>query len=661
MKKLPLNSISTTLKPKYAYLILLSLFWLLYLSIKNPFLSDKYATQYYGFTRDESIILNTDDVLDQSFVCSMNGLTNVTVTFCGVASQLQEFTIELWDMTTQDLITSTLVTSDNIASNMFFHKTTFYSEQTVSFDTIEDSYGKPFVLRITNVSPVSTGEIGVAAHDNLSDNETTSLLNKENLNLSSNFSLDFTNKTTNLIYYFIWGLLIAASYICVLLINNSFHRNFVVIGVICGLLWIFINPFPHQIDEATHFFRSFAISQGSIHDTYSSSGQIGAIISDNYEAVLNTPFTMLTWYANKDFWAQPFSTNTEFYANMYMSSVIPIDHIISSIGILLGNIFHLSIASTIILSRLADLIFYLTFCYFAIKQANYYKSIFFGVSLLPMCMMLAGSCSQDPIITGASIFFISYCLNILLSSKDNSVLTAKDYFLLLLPLPFIASIKYLIYVPIYFMIFLIPKKRFKKYHKYFFFGAIGLITGILLIYQIYLLKAFPYVENRNGNVNVSEQIHFVFNDLYLFYRNFGTYFFDTLLHHIQNSFMNTSNYFLSSMAALFVVFGSIFANDKYSWKSTKQQWTFTTTFVVSSIIMWGLTICALYAGFTPVGTWGIHGVQPRYTFPFLPLICIALSTISVTNNIKNYEKKYSFIMILANIYSIASNCIIDRM
>ena len=169
---------------------------------------------------------------------------------------------------------------------------------------------------------------------------------------------------------------------------------------------------------------------------------------------------------------------------------------------------QLPIAIVIYLSRFMDLLFYLCFGYWALRLTKYYTSIFFGILLLPTCLFLAGSCTQDVVLISASLCFIAGCLNLILNDEVETI-KLSDIVPLLITIPFIASIKYLIYVPIFLLILFIPGRKFGRYRKLLLGVVIAGISLLLLFYQIYLLKEIPFIEDRNGYVDVGKQIKFV--------------------------------------------------------------------------------------------------------------------------------------------------------
>jgi len=66
-----------------------------------------------------------------------------------------------------------------------------------------------------------------------------------------------------------------------------------------------------------------------------------------------------------------------------------------------------------------------------------------------------------------------------------------------------------------------------------------------------------------------------------------------------------------------------------------------------------LVIGALYVGFTPVGKFAVEGVQTRYILPFIALVMIALSSLQIKNECRNYEHFLVILMVLGNLNQLA--------
>lgn len=634
-------------KRKWKLLLALTIFWILLISIVNPFLDKPVGERKYGYVANATIVLNKGDELKQDFLMPFDGLNAIVLNFQDINTDInQQILFQIWDAKENRQIINKRITLSEIEEN---------GEYKISFSTINDSANRNYYFKLTNVSENDNEPIVLYAHVNKANFEKEAFLNDTKNDANLNFKAVFCDNNVNIIYLITSIALLLLSYLCVLLLKGRFKHDFFIIATLLGMGFLLLNPFPQPLDESTHFFRSFCISQGNWHDSINENGDVGAEVPEIYGDVLATEFSPLSWYANRELFNQTFDGDYTFYVNPYMSSVIPIDHAVAVLGIAIGRILQLPIAIVIYLSRFMDLLFYLCFGYWALRLTKYYTSIFFGILLLPTCLFLAGSCTQDAVLISASLCFIAGCLNLILNDEVETI-KLSDIVPLLITIPFIASIKYLIYVPIFLLILFIPSRKFGRYRKLLLGVVIAGISLLLLFYQIYLLKEIPFIEDRNGYVDVGKQIKFVFENLYFTYRNFGTYFFENIFKHIQNAFVEELNG-LSSFTGIWVILGSILAQDKYIWKDKKKNMIFVLSISLISLIIFGLTMAALYAGFTPVGEWGIDGLQTRYIFPFLPLVGIALANLPIKNYMKNYENKYAFIMIIANTMAIMSRCL----
>lgn len=634
------------LKTKWKLLLALTIFWILLISIFNPFLQRTGGERKYGYKSDATITLKNRDELKQDFLIPFDGLCKIKLNFQNIREdQNQQVLIQLWDKEGKQKKVSKRILLANIENG----------EYQFQFPQIDNSKNERYYIRIVNISSSNDTDIVLSAHWKQAKFEKKSYINDVQNDVNLTFTAVFYDNGINVIYILMWSIIVFLSYLCILLLKGDFKHDFLIIAISMGIGFLLLNPFPHILDEPTHFFRSFCISQGDWHDTINKDGNIGAKVPENLGYILETEFSPLSWYANRELYNQPFEGKEIFYVKAYMSSVIPIDHAISSIGIAIGRLLHFPAAIVIYLSRIMDLLFYLGFGYLALRFLKYYRSIFFGILLLPACMFLASSCTQDAVLISASLCFIAICLKLIMED-DKKKINTIDIIFLIITIPFIASIKYLIYIPIFLLICLIPHEKLRKKKKILLCFFIIIICLLSLVYQIYLLKAFPFTEDRNGHVVVSEQLRFVFSNLYFTYRNFGTYLFENAFSHIQSTSIN-GLVGISSFTGVWVVWGSVMAQDKYIWSNKRKKNIFIISISLISLVIFGLTMAALYVGFTPVGGWGIDGLQTRYIFPFLPLICIAITHLPIKNYMKNYEMKYAFIMIIANVAAIVNRCL----
>ena len=338
-----------------------------------------------------------------------------------------------------------------------------------------------------------------------------------------------------------------------------------------------------------------------------------------------------------------------------MSSVIPIDHAVASIGILIGLKLSLKAWAVILLARLSDLIFYVVMGYLAIRTAPYYKSVLFGCALMPAGMYLAGSCTQDAVLIGACLLFIAMMISWIFDELKK--IRIRDMLALAVVFVFIASIKYLIYIPLLLLLIFVPHGKFRiRFGKFLMFLLLLVIAGLCLRYQIDLLEKFPFTEDRNGNVNVQEQIKFVLSNPYLTYRNFGDFFLNNFVRDMMEFAWYTPAA-IGYLVGIWVIAGSFFSQDKYEFSNRKKSAIFHTTAFLIVLVVFLLVMGALYVGFTPVGQTRIDGVQNRYLLPILPLVCITLTKLPAEGKIRFYTSRYAYVMIVLNFLGAAYACL----
>ena len=169
------------------------------------------------------------------------------------------------------------------------------------------------------------------AHVNKANFEKEAFLNDTKNDANLNFKAVFCDNNVNIIYLITSIALLLLSYLCVLLLKGRFKHDFLIIATLLGMGFLLLNPFPQPLDESTHFFRSFCISQGNWHDSINENGDVGAEVPEIYGDVLATEFSPLSWYANRELFNQTFDGDYTFYVNPYMSSVIPIDHAVAAL------------------------------------------------------------------------------------------------------------------------------------------------------------------------------------------------------------------------------------------------------------------------------------------------------------------------------------------
>ncbi len=617
------------------FLIITALFWAVVLFVLNPFKMGRGSISSSEISSGEvlNVIdpISSETTVTQSFVSQYDNMCSVALYFDTMGEQ--KYGKVLFSLLSES---GEAIAQEEIDMSLLEDKS-FY---TVLFDEVKQSKGRKFIARIT--STVNKSSDGVSLWYRAKDGESLSAtVNGKVIGGTLMMKIGFYDYGLQVVRIICWILLIITSLLFVINISDCYEKNFIILAFFLGLLSVVFNPFPHAIDESTHFFRSFMISQGDFDDVIRI-GQIGGNVSVNYSDIVDNSMSVKSLYQNPDRWLQSFSSKRDFYVNPYMSSVVPVNHCFAAAGIFLCRVLGLPAVVVIYLGRLITFLIYVLLCYFAIKKAEYYKGMFFAVSTLPISIWLAASFSIDPLVISASLLYTSICLRHFFDQELR--LTGKERAALIITAVIIVSVKYMIYSPILLMVFLIPGSKIgkKRYMAVCVTGAVLMI--VFALWQVLLMKKFPFVEDRNGDVNVARQISYVFSHIPDTVRTFIKYISDSMTSHIENISYYDTFTALTRLTGFLVMAGAAIDPDKYEFKDShmkrKLLWICISILAVCSLLI----MASLYAGYTPVGKNTIDGIQPRYFIPIIIYAMIPVSMIKLRNEIPRYREKLSMLM-----------------
>lgn len=622
------------LKKKKKYIIAVAIFWIFIIVVYSPWNISK-GTKYEIMNggENEGVVgeLTGGMLLSQKFTAVDDGLSSVAL-FCANYQRNNngKVIISLFEESTDNLIVSKDVALKDVKDNEYYN---------IVFPKQNDSKGKQYMLTVNSVDGSVGNAITVCCGKNENENYSAEL-NGKSIGKALCLKTGYWRYELQILKLVMWVIIIALSFIFIWIFDKADEKTFLKLSFTLGITLIFLDPFVHPIDESTHFFRSYMISQGDFFDTVEN-GKIGGDVSSNYADIVETKLSLKSYCTNSELWNQSFERSKEFYSNPYMSSVIPVNHAIGAVGIFIGNMFHLPAVAVILLGRLMDYLFYVMFCYYAIKKANYYKNLFFIVATLPTGLYLAASYSIDPVLISASLLFASICLRHYFEKELQ--MTRKEKIALLICCVFVSSVKYLVYTPILLLFLLIPRKKFSK-KEYLIEWTVALsIISLMAAMQLYLLNAFPFKEDRNGDVDVARQVEYMSHNLIVTIQNFATYISNSVLGHVQGLGRVKCISFVTPFIGIFAVFGAFLETKKYKFEEKEKRMITALLLGIFSLVF-ALTIVSLYVGFTPVGKFAVEGLQTRYLIPVLLFVMIPISSIHVDNHIENYEEKTAFIM-----------------
>ena len=445
----------------------------------------------------------------------------------------------------------------------------------------------------------------------------------------------------------------ACIYIIYFMDNNLNEKTFLKLAVLLGIFFILYTPIFHNMDEWDHYFRSLMISLGNFYDEINEDGEIGGYVSDNIHEYLQVykgdrGISLKNVFLNRLALTESFSKNIVFENNKYFADRIPLAHLIPAIGVFIGREIFNNIFLSVILGRLAIYCFYVYMCYSALKNVNSYKSLFFAVATVPVAFWLAGTINIDPILNASSLLFISICLKYYLDNEDLFI-SKKDVFLFTLSAIMLCVSKYMVGIPLLLFFFFIPKKKFKTAKLYYSYIICAIILGsLLMMWQFLMINTFSTNEDRNGNVDVTSQIEFIKNNPIFVIRIFTNNI-------VEKGFVWLNNFSydgilegVSNSTGLLLIIPAILEKNKNEKLGKSKIFKWLSFFIFTTILIADLGM--MYLSFSQVGSGNIEGFQNRYLISPMILLLIPFSNLfKIKNEIKDYEKKLVFIILIMNI------------
>lgn len=318
-----------------------------------------------------------------------------------------------------------------------------------------------------------------------------------------------------------------------------------------------------------------------------------------------------------------------------------------SLGIAVGRLFKLNFTSIFFVGRFFNLIFYSLCIYYSVKEIPHFKTMLGLISIMPMSLHQAASYSYDGFINGMSFVLIALVLQGIY--KQGTILKKEMNRILLISALLIPA--KVVYLPILFMLFLIPKNKFpseKSRLKEIFIVFLANIL-ILVFWRIQLLHNFTLTSdtlNWMGEHNYN--LSFVFNHpiytVEIFVRTLYCFGWHWVKASIGYALCGQTLFLPVCIAMLYMIilwFSALNIQGEEKEIALKNRlWLLFISVLVVFLVM-----LALFLGWTSNTSTVVLGIQGRYFIPIIPLLTIALS-----NNVVVLKKNISRYLIFASLF-----------
>lgn len=463
--------------------------------------------------------------------------------------------------------------------------------------------------------------------------------------------------------------------------DKNIPKLFVISALFFGFLIMMLIP-PFQVpDEAQHFEKAYVMSQGKFNPE-NHDGKLGFYIPTEIVEIVDS-------YTHKVFGNRDEKIS---YSSIILDDRLPKDyvnyqfvsfstassnnavHIVPTIGILFGKLIakitqggHASVVYLLYYARFANLMMYVILIGLAIKISPILKKTMMMVGIMPQSLFMGASVSYDSLMIAMS--FISLGIIFKLIFDKNYKLNISNMLILAI-LAVIYSVSKPIYLPIFLLMFLIPKYKFND-NKHFI-KMVCIFCAMFL--GGYLLTRIPgyFIKNvSTGMVNedivslTGHQINYLKSHPFAFFRAVYVSFFGNLPYYISTmvaTFGLIDTYVPQIICYLYLFLLLATAIVEMSNCEFEISWLMRISSLLCYIVSFLGIFLAMYLTWAPqevgVGSDIITGVQGRYFIPslFLPFIVLKNKLLVKNKYLNNLMDIYNTYF-MSIVYAILMICI----
>lgn len=450
---------------------------------------------------------------------------------------------------------------------------------------------------------------------------------------------------------------------------------FLFFAVILGAFSIVVTP-PFQIpDEPVHFYRAYQIADGgflSKREGNRLGGDIPNSIKNFSESYKYLKFNKYS-KTNKDsiFSKADIKLNkndVRFVDFPYMANYTPFTYLPQFLAIFFLKSFDAKPFYIYYLAKIFALLFWLTVVFFSIKIIPVYKWLIAILALLPMNVFINSSLSADSVTNAVSFFTVSYILFLALKAKK----VREKEFVFLLILSVLLSLLKIVYFPLIFLIFIIPKSKFISEKRYYTYLFSVIFSGFFIAFSWILLIKSQSISYIDYNTEYRKIITLgTGSSLSLQLSYIKSHLLETIVVFINSYIDRFENLSIQYIAYLgwidtifpmwYIIFSYLIififviseSEKKYSLR-IKNKAIILSVFVLIA----GLIELSQYLTWNAVGKNDVAGLQGRYFIPLLPLFFLLLLNTKIISG-KNFRLIVFFIFVSVTSF-IFSKTLLER-
>lgn len=402
--------------------------------------------------------------------------------------------------------------------------------------------------------------------------------------------------------------------------EKPLEKIYLPIAIFFGVLYLFAFPLSQLPDEKADYLRSLEVANfhaTSVQKDTAVGREFSTNIekvyeSENYEDMLEVSDLKL-------------NDETKFYTFSNKSLYAFVCYLPQAFGVGVSSLLGASIVWQSLIGKIFNYAFFVLLIYLSIKYIPFKKMLVFFIALLPMTMQEAVSLSPDAMTIAVSVALIAF---ILYFRNGMEKKLQKKHYIILSSLVVALSLCKIVYLPLCFLIFLIPTERFQsKKQKYLFCSILSIL--VILLNLFWLKISSQYLVAFESRSNSSLQLQYILQNplryiitIFATIDSFSIAYLEQLVGHSLGKFnVSTSSVMvIISLGILFYLISKRNKNKKLHKPvfSLKEK-LYILVMLLGTIL---LMFTSLYMQWTAVYSDTIDGVQGRYFIPLLLVIAM---------------------------------------
>lgn len=468
----------------------------------------------------------------------------------------------------------------------------------------------------------------------------------------------FLNKIKSIVFYvlmiIIWGVFSAITFFALRTKEERIEKKFLYIAIPIFLMYMIFLPLYVGHDELFHWYRVFEITEGGFLPQIQD-GSTGYVMPSEVGSSL--PWRRDLEY--KDIIVESLRTinyfDTEFISDVTMSVYSPIQYLPQIIGVFVGKILTSSSILISYIGRLANVAICIFLLYNAIKKMPYGKNIVLILSFIPIAIEGFVSLSGDGFTISTAFLFIAYILDI---REQKKKMGKKDYLVLGL-LGIVLAFCKIVYIPIVFMLLLLPTESFKSNRRRYIY-VVSMICIFVLCNLTWLTLANPYLKVYTDGKS-EYQISYVLKNPIRYCQNFLYTMQQYGMGYVEEMFgasmlwgSAVHNYTFVPIILISLMFLACL-NDEEIKNKFKMRDSVIIVLIILMVI--ALMFTSLYVQWTAYAQETIEGVQGRYFLPIASLIFLFIG--NFIGGKANFDKKKLNKVIIIGCIFVSFMCIME--